>query len=131
FRWCTVRLADENSTSVNAALGEIPDQFIAFHVITNNAYRHRICAEGPQIMNGIGAPAGDELRLTMVKNQNRRFSRDSRNLSVNKNVGDKVTANDNPLALESMNEFVKPPHPTFPDRIDSTASIRFSATKCG
>src|SRR5262245_58438329 len=117
FRGCTVRLADENSRGVNAALGEIPDQFIAFHVITNNAYRHRLCSEGLQILNGIGAAAGDELRLTMVQNQNRRFPRDSRNLSVNKNVGDKVAPNDNPPALELMNEFVKPPHAAFPERI--------------
>ena len=70
----------------------------------------RFCAESAQIVNGIGAASRNDLCFAMIQNQHRSFSRDSRDFAVNENVRDEIAENDNALAFEFSQQFLKPVH---------------------
>src|SRR6185295_12069024 len=126
-----VRFRSANSTRVDSQFREEGDELIACIIIAYKSNWQWFCAKRSQIVNGIGAAARYDLRFTVVADENRGLSGDSRNFSVHEDVRNEVPQHDDALEFEFSEQFLKPVHRTCPLRIASTACSSVSAMKCG
>src|SRR5690242_17091871 len=79
---------DGDPTDVDAEIGEVSEELLPLCVITHHTHRHWFGAKRPKVVDRIGAASRNDLSLTMIQDENRCFARNSRNLSVDKYVGD-------------------------------------------
>ena len=107
------------------------DQLLPFRIIPHNADRQGHRAQRVQVMDGVCAAARNELRFALIENKYGRFPRDTRDLAIDEDVGDKVSQHSDALSLELPDQFRETAHFTCPERIALTAWRRLSATNLG
>src|SRR6185295_6171267 len=84
-----------------------------------------------KIVDCIGSASRYHLSVAVIQHQDGRLARNTRDFAVNEDVCHEITKDDNALAMESVDDGTQFLHANLPERIDSTASSRFSAMKCG
>src|SRR5262245_54266004 len=124
-------LRDGDPTDVDAEIGKASEEVLPLCIITHHTHRERFGAKRPKIMDRIGPASRNDLSFTMIQNEDRCFARNSRNFPVDEYVGDEIPNHYNTLAFESIDDMPKPVQTNTPERIDSTAVSKLSATKCG
>src|SRR5262245_50083703 len=129
FGGSSIRLRTRDSSGVDSKIGKTLEQLLAFRVIAYKPDRHRRCAERRKIVDSIGAASGNHLGVAVVQHKDRRLARNPRDFSVHEDIRHQIAKDDNPLAMESIDDGAKSVHANLPDRIDSTASSKFSATR--
>src|SRR5690348_10989494 len=76
-------------------LAKILEESVTCRIIANDRKWHHLCAKSRKIIRGVGAPAGNHLRLAMLQDQDWCFARNARNVAVTKFVGDKIPKDNN------------------------------------
>ncbi len=100
-----------------------------------DAGQARGAPERRDVARGIAGASRHDFGRVVVENQDRRFTRDARDLAVNELVGDQVSGDDDPAPRERVNQreqassLARTLHACC--RIHAAASIRLSTTAAG
>src|SRR5262249_24824210 len=124
-------LCDGDPTDVDSEIGEISKELLPLCVIPHGAHREWLCPKSPKIVDRVSASSGHNLGLTMIQDQDWRFTRDSRYFTIDEYIRDQITDYDNAPPFEPVDGLAKLVHTNAPETIDSTAVSKLSATKCG
>src|SRR4029079_18012527 len=84
-----------------------------------------------EVVDCIRTAARHQLSCLAIQDEHWGFARDSRDFAIYEHVGNEITEYNDALAFESIENLAKVAHAKTPERIDSTASIKVSAVKCG
>ena len=114
-------------------------------VAAEDAERHRPAAEGRDVVDGVGAAAEPDVGAVVLEDEDGRLAADALDAAVEELVGHEVGEDEDAPPAEGADDGVEPArrgraaagraplrrHGASRDRIDSTASSRFSATRSG
>ena len=94
-------LGANDAGGIDVAVAESVDETIAGIIIADRGNGDNLGAERGEIVGGIGATAGNDLRFAMAEDQNGSFARDAGDFAVLEDVGDKIAEEEDRARRES------------------------------